>query len=467
MTSVPPPGGEDLTTTTAQALEPLSRRLLQIAGGLSVLLIVLVVFAWMHGGSSESSLNPIAEAAARTQQASGARLAVHYEYTYQSPLRTISATGEGVYNGKTGRSRLSVSVPIPNGNLELEGVGDSRTAYLRSDAFKAGLPPGDEWMGIEVGLANSAETSAAGSSDLKAQLDQLRAVSGGVETLGQEEVRGVETTRYRSSFDLADYASYLRRQGSRVAAQQYERVAKAVPTHNEVEVWVDANDLVRRVKIRTIYLKPKPAQPRIADMTIEYFDFGITPAVRLPGPGTVFDMTPVARAELGLLDGSSEMPPLSSPHPLSSRAFHSRARALCASTEKQLARMKKRGQPAIERMKRTVRRDGLKARATLEAFRAATSAYYEPALRKARRALRRLARLAPPPSAAPQYKRLVRISARSLEIDLAETRAAEIGQFALAHRLSTRLRRLEKRSKRLARQIGLQACEDGEATTSP
>lgn len=468
MTSVPPPESRDgrpSKSSSGHALEPLSRRLLQLAGGLSVLLIAIVAFAWLHGGSE--SLNPIAAAAAHTEGANGARMAVRYVYAYPNLPKPISATGEGEYNGKTGRSQLSVSVPVPNGDIELEAVGDSRTAYLRSDAFKDGLPPGDEWMRLEIGLANSAETSAAGSSDLKAQLGQLRAVSGNVETLGDARVRGIETTGYRSSFDLADYASYLRGRGSRVAAQQYEHVARAFPTTNEVEVWVDADNFVRQARIRTSYLKPKPTQPRVMDMTIDYFDFGVTPEIHLPDPSAVFDASPLVRAELGLLDGSSEMPPPSPSHPLSGHAFHSRTQAVCLSTEKRLARMKRRGRPAIKRMETIVKRDGLKAHSTREAFRAAANAYYEPALRLARQALRSLARLAPPPTVASRYERLIRLSARSLEIDLAETRAVEVGQFALAQRLSNRLHGLEKQSQRLAREIGLSACEDGESTLSP
>ena len=465
MTSVPPPGGGD-GAVSAQRLGPLSRRLLRLAGGLSILLIAIVAFAWLHGGS-ESSLNPIAAAAARTEAASGARMAVRYVFRYPNLPKSISATGEGEYNGRTGRSQLSVSVPIPNGDIELEAVGDSRTAYLRSDAFEDGLPPGDEWMRIETGLANSAETSAAGSSDLKAQLGQLRAVSGDVETLGDARVRGIEVTGYRSSFDLADYASYLREQGSGVAARQYEHLAETMPTTNEVEVWVDADDFVRQVRIRTSYSKPKKLQPRVMDTTIDYFDFGVAPEVKLPDPSTVFDATPLVRAELGLLDGSSEMPARPSSHPLSGRAFHSRALKICTDVEGQLTRVKARQKPLTDRLKAAVRHDGLKSRSTQAAFRAAAFGIYEPMLRTARRALRRLGRLAPPPAQAPRYRRLLRLSSRSLEIDLAETRAVEVGRYSLAHRLSKDLERVEARSKRLAKQIGLKTCEDGEATTSP
>jgi len=465
MTSVPPPGSGD-GAFSVQRLEPLSQRLLQLAGGLSVLLIAIVVFAWLHGGS-ESSLNPIASAAAHTEAASGARMAVRYVYAYPNLSKSISATGEGEYNGKTGRSQLSVSVPIPNGDIELEAIGDSRTAYLRSDAFKDGLPPGDEWMRLEVGLANSAETSAVGSSDLEAQLGQLRAVSGDVETLGNAQVRGVEATGYRSSFDLADYASYLRKQGSGGAARQYEHLAETMPTTNEVEVWVDADNFVRQVRIKTSYLKPKKLQPQVMDMTIDYFDFGVTPEVHLPDPNTVFDATPLVRAELGLLDGSNEMPARPSSHPLSSSAFHRRALKICADVKGQLTHVKDRQRTLTGRLKATVRHDGLKSQSTLAAFRAAAFGIYEPALRTARRALRRLGRLAPPPTQASRYRRLLRLSSRSLEIDLAETRAVEVGRYSLADRLSKDLKRVQSRSKRLAKQIGLEACEDGESTTSP
>ncbi len=86
MTSTPPPGYDPSSTGSwgwaypdspqpEPSLDPLSRRLLLGAAALSALLIVLVAYSWMHGGG-ESSLNPIAQAAERTEQAPGNRFKV-------------------------------------------------------------------------------------------------------------------------------------------------------------------------------------------------------------------------------------------------------------------------------------------------------------------------------------------------------------------------------------------------------
>ena len=91
MTSMPPPGGNsgpdgswsysapaesaNLKSAGTASLDPLSQRLLKVTAGLSALLILVVAFAWLHG-SDEASLNPIAEAATRTQEQPGSRIAM-------------------------------------------------------------------------------------------------------------------------------------------------------------------------------------------------------------------------------------------------------------------------------------------------------------------------------------------------------------------------------------------------------
>lgn len=39
-------------------------------------------------------------------------------------------------------------------------------------------------------------------------------------------------------------------------------------------------------------------------MTVDFYDFGISPEIQLPDPSTVYDANPMIRSKLGL-DGSS------------------------------------------------------------------------------------------------------------------------------------------------------------------
>jgi hypothetical protein len=474
VTSVPPPGhrpsGEGWSRSAergpsrrpqSQRLEPLSRRLLGVVAVLSALLIAAVAYAWSGGG--ENSLNPIAEAAARTQNSPGARLAIRAVYT--SPLlpAPVTARGAGVYNGHSGRSRawLELQVPTTAASVRFDSVGDDRVVYMRSPLLSGKLPPGDRWMAIEPGLGHSPETTVAGNSDARGQLELLRAVGGGVETVGKQQVRGVETTRYRGHFDFRGYAAELRREGKSAAARQYERLAKTTRSGTLVEVWVDdSGDLVRQARIREQVPTVAGGPPVTMEMTIAYFDFGASPRISLPGSHESFDATLIGRAELGLLTADSvEVPrPAGSARPMSSRAFHATAMKVCRDVSGRLSRLRERAMPLEEELKNAVRVDGLEAHSTLDAFRRASLGYYEPAIRLGRNAFGRLARLAPPARIEPRYRRLMRLSWLELEINLAATRAAEVGEYKLGHDLSQRLHGLDRRTTRIAKRIGLDSC---------
>ncbi|HEX8051251.1 MAG TPA: hypothetical protein VF504_07250, partial [Solirubrobacterales bacterium] len=66
-------------------LEPLSRRLLQAAGALSLLLILVVVNSLLNSGSaSPFNPNPVAAAAERTQEAPGLRMNITMQLRSES-----------------------------------------------------------------------------------------------------------------------------------------------------------------------------------------------------------------------------------------------------------------------------------------------------------------------------------------------------------------------------------------------
>jgi hypothetical protein len=465
------PGGDTspLSSTTSgpsSALDSLSRRLLQLAGVLSGILILLVAYTWSRG-EGEYSLNPIAEAAARTQRASGARSEIRAVYSIPGASRSISMRGEGVYNSRTGRSQVTLIVATPVGPMTMEAVGDDRTVYMRSKLLQPGLPPGDEWMAIETGLGRSSETSFASSSGPGAQLKLLQAVTGEVETLGEETVDGVETTRYRGSYDLPAYARFLRSKGSEAAARQYERLAKAMPSTTEVETWVDGAGLVRRARLTMDVKNEKTGLIESMDMTEDFSDFGVAPAVGLPDPSTVFDATPLVRAELGLLDGSNEMlPHAPAGPPLSPGAFNAEAQKVCAGVERRLERLGERGRPLAESMKNAIEQNGLQARSTLEAVREAIDGYYEPSAQAFKQALSGFARIAPPAAKAADFRRLLRLGSLQVEILVAENRAMQTGAYSLSKDLSDRLDHLSHRADQLGEKLGLDDCTSGDSEPS-
>jgi len=423
---------------------------------------VIVAFAWLHGGAA-NPFNPIAEAAERTDSAAGARLTFEAIYSSPASTRRIVMSGHGVYNGRTGRSRATMNVPESLQPIEMEAVGDRRSVFLRSSLISNGLPPGKEWMGIEPLLGQSDETALGGSSNPKSQLEMLRSVGGNVETVGQQNVQGLPTTQYRGSFDLQDFADFLDREGKKEAAQEYEQLAKEMPSEIGVEAWIDPNGLVRQSKM-VLTLPTGAGQPAITmDMRFDFFDFGITPAVRVPSPNKVFDATPLARARLHLLNGSSALPPLppKSSEALSSAAFKDRANAICANANhesKLLLRRTKPQRSAFVRVAHEVRGGTATLAEATEAARTYAYDLYEPAIRGGRRVLREFAQLVPPPSQRTYYRELMRTGAQQDEVYLAESLALETGSYRILRELAQLRHSLTRRSNQSAISLGLDAC---------
>ena len=88
----------------------MSQILLRIAAGLGLLLIAVIANALLHGGGEK--INPVAAAAERTQQTSGARLAIEAIYSsakLPQPVTaraTASTTSAAAAPGSAWRSQV-------------------------------------------------------------------------------------------------------------------------------------------------------------------------------------------------------------------------------------------------------------------------------------------------------------------------------------------------------------------------
>lgn len=440
------------------SLEPLSRRLLTLAALLSVLLIGLVA-DWALK-SDGNPFNPIAAAAVRTQTAPGGRFSIEVIYSSAAMPQPIVAHGSGAYDSQTGRSRATLDVPSPTGVQKIEAVADQRSFYMRSDAISAGLPPGRPWLGVQPWLGRSESAALVSNESATSQLEMMRAVASDVESVGEEPVDGAPAHRYRGTIELAHYAGLLRDEGKAASAREYGRLAKLMPAPIEVEVWVDDDTGMAR-RLREVMTMPTEAghPPLKMDMRMDLFGFGAAPGVKLPAAGEVFDSTPLERAELDLLNGESAaglIDPVGGP--LSAPAYRRNSSAICSGIERRIRNLRERTAPeraAMERFQRDGGVDSHSPQETLRTFRSLTYAYYEPALEVVEQGLGRLGRLSPPPGRVAAFRRFMRLSATYVEIDLAETRAVEVGQLKLAQSLSDRLHSMSGSFERATRAAGL------------
>jgi hypothetical protein len=434
---------------------------MQVAAGLSVLLLLVVANYALNG--EENPFNPIAQAATRTAQMPGSRATIEAIYSSSALASPVVATGEGVYSARTGRSRVTLSVPSPGvGTMAVKVVGDERTLYIRSGEIAESLPPGRGWIGLQPWLGHTESTALAGNGNTGGTLEMLRAVDDDVESLGEEEVRGVVTERYSGSVDLKRYAELLRGEGKGALARQMEATAKLMPGGNDVEVWIDARGMVRKTRM-VMTMPTAEGRPALTmDMRIELFDFGIDPKVRLPNRNRVFDATPLTRAELNLFDGTSMGPlrPKPGTPALSAAALRQRANAICAGLEERTAGRVARAEAAADDLRRVA--ESGDAERIVAAVRGYALDFIEPLLPTFKVSLRQLARLAPPPQLAEPYERFLLTSAQGGEMLEAMARAFEVGELKLADSLDGRSDAIGDASDRAARQIGLDECIDDE-----
>jgi hypothetical protein len=172
------------------------------------------------------------------------------------------------------------------------------------------------------------------------------------------------------------------------------------------------------------------------------------------------------KAKLGDSVKSEESPPTSSTQPaggvpLSRTGFKTEVTGVCAQLTKQAKRLKRGEGDSLQAWKNAIRSRGLKSQATLQAGREVVRDIYQPVAELANRAYARLSTITPPKSLAADYSRYLKIGATQIDVLRVEIRALEIGDYGTIQRETPRSDSLKKSAKRLARKLGISACESG------
>ncbi|HWH29755.1 MAG TPA: LppX_LprAFG lipoprotein [Mycobacteriales bacterium] len=220
-----------------------------------------------------SPVEAVRAAASQTAEAGSSR----YEMTLVTEVQgqSVEMGGGGVMDPATGAAESTFTLPGGAGTIEQRVVDG--TMYMT-------LPNQTGWYAIAVeDLVGTQLASAAAPTDAFAALTDL---AGGVEEVGEEDVRGEPATRYRGAFP-AD-----------VAREQFggalgEAAGKALASIEEVpfEVWIDDQGRVRRYTT-TVDIPASDAtggEPVSSSMTMELFDFGVEVDVQAPPADEVQD----------------------------------------------------------------------------------------------------------------------------------------------------------------------------------
>jgi hypothetical protein len=237
-----------------------------------------------------------------------------------------------------------------------------------------------------------------------------------------------------------------------------------------VEVWIGVGGLVRRERLIE-QIATEGGQTVEMDERMEFFDFAAHPNIALPSRHLVLDYTPVLRAELGMMDGTSLGPlkPAAGATALAVPAFHRRVTRICRATLTKGKRLAGKGEQIEAEL--SALGDAGPTATELKPVLLELGDWPEASVyRSSREEIAELAALAPPAKYAADYRRCLTISAEQAEWELAEARAFEFGAAkaldAGKHQAETAPRRREL--ARILPRLGILECgrEIGSAPSS-
>ena len=296
-------------------------RRLPLVLGLAVAVATVAAVLLLSGGKDTVPVSTVAQAAEATSTAGGFKLTIDGSFEVPALGRKVPLKGSGAVDPKTRRGRLAFDSAGPmaaagGADGRIEQIFEGDVIYMKMPALAQRLGGKKKWLRVDIKAAGRAlgvdptQLGQLGSNDPRQMLDQIRAVSGEVEELGSEKVRGVDTTHYRASVDMRKYPDRLppaQREQARVTIEKL--IDQTGSSTYPMELWIDDEELVRRVRIA--YDFEVPGQDDKADfaMTMEFFDFGTPIDVTPPPAKDVQDLTDLARSLQGAQPGGAQGAP--------------------------------------------------------------------------------------------------------------------------------------------------------------
>jgi hypothetical protein len=188
-----------------------------------------------------------------------------------------------------GASRAGAALGGAAGHVDAVGAGS--VLYLRSPLFSrltpAGGASGGAWVKVDTtklpaGSLLAAATGPGGLSvpDPASLLDVLSDVGPDTHVVGREDLDGVAVTHYRGTVDGVDAGA-----GSPSAVALAKLGVDPAGAAMPFEVWVDDEGHVRRLTL------VHDGSDGVVTVTVDYRDVGRSPAVEVPPPADVVDLT--------------------------------------------------------------------------------------------------------------------------------------------------------------------------------
>ena len=284
----------------------------------AALSVVLAVAAAGCGSSAVAvpeltSFTPVAQ---KSSAADSARFEIAFEMTMPGAGEALSFSAEGGFDTPAKRSHLTFDLSslaelfkglgssfggTVTGDLgspedwKLEAIQDGDTAYIRFPLLAKELPAGKTWIkGDAKDLSNADagqlnQFGAFAGTDPRDVFGLLKAVSGSIEAVGSEEIRGVETSHYRAVIDTAKIEQLVPEAQRQSLGGLDQSAKQAGLTELPLDIWIDAEQRVRKLSIELDAKQPGTDQSVKAALVAELYDYGVPLDLELPPADEVVD----------------------------------------------------------------------------------------------------------------------------------------------------------------------------------
>ena len=240
----------------------------------AAVVVLAAVLAAGCGGTTGAvpELSSFTNAAQTSAAADSASFSLEANVSVPGIDKQLAFSADGAFDTPAKRSQMSVDLSsfaelmkgfasslggTVTGDLgspedwKLEVIQDGDVAYVHFPLLAKQLPDGKTWIKGDAKTLSSADAgqlkqfgSLAGT-DPRDVFGLLEAVSGSIEAVGTDEIRGVETSHYKATIDTAKVEKLVP-EGQRQTLDGLGRSGRAkIP----IDVWIDADQRVRKLAI--------------------------------------------------------------------------------------------------------------------------------------------------------------------------------------------------------------------------
>jgi len=260
-----------------------------------LVLIGVALAAGACGGSSRSSTDIVARAAADTARVLGYRLAG--TLSISSPVSGVTAMGlTGTFDRTHNRAKLSTVVQTRGRRIQAAELVSRLAVYMGASVLPGGtrLTGGKPWLKLD--LSHAAGPAAASSlptaSDPTQFVDYLQAVTSAAGSKGTQGVQGIPTAHYAATIDLDRYPGLVAAAQRPAVQRSITMLESALGSHKlPIDVWIDSHGLIRQISVA---FGECVSRTRVQfAMRLELYDFGAQATPAIPADHSVYDLTPL------------------------------------------------------------------------------------------------------------------------------------------------------------------------------